>query len=105
MSRLVVRRRADRDIDEQLVFLANQSHSLAAKFLDSIERTLHLITESPDRGFLWDDEAHRKRGIHVRVVMGFPNVLVFYRSAEQTVEIVRVLHGARDIVTLLENDY
>ena len=105
MSRLVIRRRADRDIDEQLIFLANQSHSLAAKFLDSIERTLHLITESPDRGFLWDDETHHEREIRVRAVVGFSNVLVFYRTAELAVEIIRVLHGARDIVTLLGNEF
>lgn len=104
MSRLVVRRRADRDIDEQLVFLANQSHSLAAKFLDSIERTLHLLAESPDRGFLWDDDSLHNRGIHVLSVTGFPNVLVFYRSVEHAVEVIRVLHGARDIVTLLGDE-
>ena len=39
MSRLVVRRRADRDIDEQLVFLAKQNHRVAVNFLDSVERT------------------------------------------------------------------
>ena len=105
MSRLVVRRRADRDIDEQLIFLAKQSHRVAANFLDSVERTFQLLVESPDRGFRWDDDPSLDRGIHVWSVMGFPNVLVFYRPVEHGVEIIRVLHGARDIATLLENEF
>ena len=104
MSRLVVRRRADRDIDEQLVFLAKQSHRVAASFLDSVERTLQIFAESPDGGFRWDDDPSLDRGIHVWSVVGFPNMLVFYRPIEGGVEIIRVLHGARDLATLLENE-
>ncbi len=105
MSRVVVLRRADRDIDEQLVFLAKQSHRTAVDFLDSVERTFQLPAESPGRGFRWDDAPSLDRGIHVWPVMGFSNTLVFYRPVEQGVEIIRVLHGARDIATILENEF
>jgi plasmid stabilization system protein ParE len=35
-------------------------------------------------------------------VQGFPRYLIFYRSAEEGVEIVRVLHSSRDIGSLFE---
>lgn len=105
MSRLVVRRRADRDIDEQLVFLAKQGHRVAGDFLDSVERTFQLLAESPDRGFRWDDDPSLERGIHVWSIRDFPNMLVFYRPIKGGVEIIRVLHGARDLATLLENEF
>ena len=52
MSRLDIRRRADRDIDEQLVYLAKQSHRVASRFLDAVEKTFQLLAELPDRGVL-----------------------------------------------------
>jgi plasmid stabilization system protein ParE len=33
-------------------------------------------------------------------VTGFENILVFYRTREGVLEIVRVLHGARDLEAL-----
>jgi toxin ParE1/3/4 len=104
VSRWIVRQRADRDIDEQLVYLARRSHSLAARFLESLEQTFVILTESPDRGFCWDDDSRSERSIRVCSVRGFPNVLVFYRPIENGVEIIRVLHGARDISTILDSD-
>jgi toxin ParE1/3/4 len=35
---------------------------------------------------------------------GFPNHLIFYRPIEGGIEIVRVLHGARDIDAVLESE-
>jgi toxin ParE1/3/4 len=104
VSRLVVRRRADRDIDEQLVFLARQSHRVAANFLDSVDRTFQRLAESPDRGFRWDDDPSLDRNIRVWFVIGFPNILVFYRPLDQGAEIIRVLHAARDLGALLESE-
>ena len=32
-------------------------------------------------------------------------MLVFYRALDQGIEIIRVLHGARDIATLMEREF
>ena len=40
--------------------------------------------------------------IRVVAVSGFRSYLVFSRTAADSVEIVRVLHGARDILSALE---
>ncbi len=104
MSRLEIRRQAERDVDEQLVYLAKQSHHAATRFLEAVEATFQLLVESPDRGFLWDSDKNLDRRIHVWPVRGFPKMLVFYRPIEQGIEIIRVLHGARDISTLLEKE-
>ena len=41
-------------------------------------------------------------GLRLWPVPGFERWLVFYIPAETTVQIVRVLHGARDLPTLLD---
>lgn len=99
MSRLVIRERADRDIDEQLVYLARQSHATAERFLEAIDRTLKILAESPDRGFLWDAD-----GIRVWSIRGFTNWLIFYRLIDDGIEIIRILHGARDLATLQDEE-
>ena len=104
MSRWEIRRQAERDIDEQLIYLAKRSHRAASEFLDAVETTFQLLVESPDRGFLWDSDKNLERRIHVWAVRGFPKMLVFYRPTEQGIDIIRVLHGARDISTLLEKE-
>ena len=42
------------------------------------------------------------QGLRYFVLTKFPNYLLFYRllAAEQSIEIVRIVHGARDLPTL-----
>lgn len=99
MSRLVIRQRADRDIDEQLVYLARQSPVVAERFLDSVDRTFQILASSPERGFAWSPD-----GIRVWPVREFQNWLIFYRPLEDGIEIIRLLHGARDVARQLEEE-
>jgi plasmid stabilization system protein ParE len=43
-------------------------------------------------------------GIRMWPIPDFPNHLIFYRLIETGVEIVRVLHSARDIALVLEGE-
>ncbi len=35
---------------------------------------------------------------------GFESLLVFYREIPEGIEVIRVLHGARELQALLDND-
>jgi toxin ParE1/3/4 len=37
-------------------------------------------------------------------VKGFENWLLFYRDTEDRIDVIRVLHGARDIAAIFEED-
>lgn len=41
--------------------------------------------------------------IRQQPIKGFKNYLVFYRSTDSAVEILRVIHGARDIPAILDD--
>jgi toxin ParE1/3/4 len=43
-------------------------------------------------------------GLRIWRIDGSPNDLIFYRPVERGIEIVRVLHGARDIDAVLESE-
>ena len=40
-------------------------------------------------------------GVRSWGIRGFPNHLIFYRPTDDRIEVIRVLHAARDIETIL----
>jgi plasmid stabilization system protein ParE len=57
-----------------------------------------------DPGRSWPTPRHRWAP---REAIGFSGVspyVVFYRPIEDTIEVLRILHGARDIVTIFESE-
>ncbi|MGE3311308.1 MAG: type II toxin-antitoxin system RelE/ParE family toxin [Limisphaerales bacterium] len=92
-SRLV-----DQDLLEIWLYIARDNPDAADRVIRAAETTFTTLAQSPDLGRL------RKFGRRIRSfrVQGFSNYLVFYRETELgVVEIVRVLHGARNLEELL----
>lgn len=56
----------------------------------------------PEIGAARDFGPGRLEGLRMWSIPDFPNHLIFYRVAESGVEIVRILHAARDIPGILE---
>ncbi len=93
-----IRPLADRDIDGHVAYLAQEAGgAVALRFLDAMERTLTSLVEQPALGSprLFDEP--RLEGMRVLPVAGFRKVLVFYVTSGDAIEVVRVLHGSRDI--------
>jgi len=44
------------------------------------------------------------KGMRMWLVSGFSNYLIFYRPKEDMLQILRVIHGARDYMAIFEND-
>jgi toxin ParE1/3/4 len=89
---------ADRDLDDQAAYLAREaSLETALRFYDDAAATFERIARGPDIGERCDSANGRLAGMHVQRVDGFENHLVFYRPVGPDIEIVRVLHGARDL--------
>ena len=49
-------------------------------------------------------QAPRLTGLRVFPVRGFPKHLIFYRPVADGIELVRVLHGARDVAAILAEE-
>ncbi len=94
---------ADADVDELAGHIASTSVERAFRFCDAVQSTYALILDRPKRSARYGFEHPRLAELRKRPVLGFPNHLVFYRIDADMVEIVRVLHGARDIPTTLED--
>jgi toxin ParE1/3/4 len=80
-----------RNIAEQ-----SQSRATAFRFLDRIDDKIKFLARHPLAG-----EARPDLAADVRV---FPvgNYVIFYRPVDEGIEVLRVLHGARDIPRIFQ---
>ena len=94
---------ADRDVDEQFLYIAERSREAAVGFLQALDTTLERLAAMPELG--QRQEFGRKELADLRVwqVQGFENFLIFYRPVERGIEVLRVLHAARDVAAVFDD--
>jgi toxin ParE1/3/4 len=89
---------AQEDLLDIWCHIACDNPHQADRYLDFLEGRLTLLASSPGMGLSHDE---LEPGL-----LGFPvdNYLIFYRQVDVGIEIVRVLHGAREIESLFQAD-
>jgi toxin ParE1/3/4 len=96
---------ADRDLDDQAAYLAAQvSLETALRFYDAASATFGKLAGMPGIGERWPSVNPRVAELRVWRIEGFEKYLIFYRTQDDEIEIIRVIHGARDIETILESE-
>jgi len=90
--------RAERDLVEIGNFIARDSPANAARFIARLEEHCQLLASHPLVGRGRDEIAPGLRSLP------FGRYLIFYRPMDNGVEVVRVLHGARDIQRALRSE-
>lgn len=96
---------ADRDLDDQAAYLAQQAGlETALRFYDAACAAFAKIARMPGIGQRRESTNPRLAGLRIRRIQGFEKHLIFYRPAGGGIEIVRVLHGARDIDNILAEE-
>jgi toxin ParE1/3/4 len=103
MKKVRFRPRAWQDIQESAEYLADEaSAEVAERFLNAIDELTHKLAGLPQIGVACHFCNPRLRGVRRFPVAGFEKWLVFYQASDAGIEIVRVLHGARDIASILD---
>lgn len=95
MPRLLKRPEAESDLDEIWWYIAQDSPLNADRFLDRIQERCLALADFPQMGMGRDE---LKQGLRSHPV---GNYLIFYFPLEDGIDIIRVLHGSRDIESLL----
>ena len=104
-SRYVVRPRADRDLDDQAYYYATvASPELGHRFLVAAHDTFALLAAHPKMGWQPRLRHHGLEALRVFRVKGFEKVIVLYLPLPDGVEILRVVHGSRDLEALLHRE-
>ena len=105
MSReLIIRNRATQDLRQQANYiLVNGNAAAAERFLDLAENTFTQLVRVPEIGKVVRLASARMGEVRQWRIKDFQDYLVFYRIQDDRVEILRVLHGARDLEGILTN--
>jgi len=96
MSRYALTPEASQDLDEIADFIARQNPRTARRTVDAIEDKCRLLATLPLMGASCEDLAPGLRRFPVGKYVSF------YRPLTDGIEVVRVVHGARDIPSLFQ---
>jgi toxin ParE1/3/4 len=98
MVRLLKRPEAENDLDDIWFYIAQDNPQEADRFLDRIQATLLTLVEFPHMGTSRDE----LKPDLCSFSMG--NYLIFYFPLEDGIDVVRVLHGARELEAIFKTD-
>ncbi len=103
MTEVFVRARARRDILSNAAYIEEHGgEETAQRFLDATQSTFEALAKMPKLGVLCAFRSPALRHLRRWPVKGFENWLIFYLPKRRGVEIIHLIHGARDIESLLD---
>lgn len=91
-------------VDQAAYYSTRQDELLAARWEIAVEQAIESLLKMPERGSLCHFDSARLKALRRISVAGFPQHLVFYQyiRGPRIVRVVHVLHGARDLETIIE---
>ncbi len=98
MPSVVVRPQASDDLAEIWAYIAEDSPRQADAFAVRLDREFRLLARNPNIG--------RARPELLANLRSFPigRYIIFYLPRPRGIEVIRVLHGARDLKSLVQLD-
>jgi len=96
MKRYSLTREALRDLEEAISYVAADNPTAAGNLLDRLELSCMRFGEMPHIG--------RRREELAPSLMSFAvgSYVIFYRADDEAIQIIRILHGSRDVAGLFE---
>jgi toxin ParE1/3/4 len=95
--------RVIRDLTDHYVFLRQDNLNVVERFFAAADETFEQLARIPEMESPRDSGRSELSGLRMFRIRGFEKHLVFYRPIEGGVEILRVLHSARDVAALFED--
>lgn len=95
---------ADADVDAAIEYIAMESVDAAGRFIDAVEATYQQLCDNPLMYPLYPLVVPGFEKLRKCSVGGFRDYLVFYQVDADVVVILRVIHGARDLLAILQDD-
>jgi toxin ParE1/3/4 len=107
MRKAILRRRLARQdlVDAFRYYARAAGFRVAQRFFAQVQATCTRLAATPGMGTPYDYDHPALAGLRYVPVSRFRKFVVFYRPVPDGIEIVRVLHGARDIQSILAEQF
>lgn len=92
------------DSEKIQVYIPLNSLRAAHRFLKAAERAIELLVTMPELGGRSESDHPVLAKLRVWPIRGFRKFLILYRPLPDGIEVVRVIHGARNIESLFGMD-
>jgi toxin ParE1/3/4 len=89
---------AERDLDDIFEYILQDNPVAASSLLEEIDQSISHLSCNPEFGVVPKDDRLKRMGYRVLIVRKY---LVFYVVKSESIQIRRVLHGARQYGFLL----
>ncbi len=98
--KLFFRPKARSDALEIVNFIGHDDPRAASEFLSALEFTCKSIAVLPEIGSRRSYRHSALKDVRMLPVKKFNNYLIFYQPAPGAIDVIRIIHGARDLPTL-----
>ena len=96
---------AEVDLLEHLDYIANDNPDAALRLTEAVEMAFDRLSQMPEIGSIREFANPRLSGVRMWPVPKFSRYLIFYQITEDSIRILRVLHGSRDILSLFDDEF
>jgi toxin ParE1/3/4 len=103
-GRSIIRPRVYLDLDEIAEHIQKDNPQAALRFLENAEVAFESLAEMPGLGARYQVRNPQLPDLRCFSVKGFRKYLVFYQPLGDAIEIVRVLHGSRNLAAILRRE-
>lgn len=104
MSQVNKRPQVIRDLIELATYIAEDNLDASDRFLAAAEETFKQLGNMPGMGKPCEFSNPNLAEVRQQPIKKFRKYLVFYRISDIGVEIIRVIHSARDVEAILDED-
>ncbi len=99
---ILKRPKAIHSIHQQIDWFIEESPELALKFIESIETSFTLLEANHEIGRPLNSMNPRLSEVRIWHISDFPKHLVFYIPILDGIEVIDLIHGARDLIGILD---
>jgi toxin ParE1/3/4 len=102
--KVVYRQAASDDVVRQFrYYLIDQNlPQIALRFRDAVRNTLDSLREHPLAGARYRSKKPELQNLRSWPVAGFEAIRIYYLEESDTIHVIRILHGKRDVKRVLE---
>ncbi|HEY9692165.1 MAG TPA: type II toxin-antitoxin system RelE/ParE family toxin [Oculatellaceae cyanobacterium] len=102
--RIFITPKANQDLDDIFNYLTQNNPDAALRFFDATRQTIAQLAQNPGMGSPYQLNNPRLAGLRKRGVKDFEKYLIFYFSQNDLLSVVRIIHAARDLPTIIEQE-